>query len=113
MTLRQPGNEGRVSFTYLIGQSVGAEVTQRQLEFLQLLVDGDLDGDERVGRGTPTRVWCRHAVREVCRGVRLLWRYDVLLSVGGDKIYRSGRLDAADDGIGYLFRSRGDGDISR
>lgn len=63
MSLRQPGNEGRVSFTYLPGQGVGAEVTQRQLQFLELVVDGDLDGDERVWRWAATRsVWCRHGV---------------------------------------------------
>lgn len=85
MTLRQSGNEGRVSFTYLIGQSVGAEVTQRQLEFLELLVDRDLDSDKRIRRRTAARsLWCRHSVGELCRGVRLcrslVWRWQLAMT---------------------------------
>ncbi len=36
--------------TYLIRQHCGAEIPQRQLQLLDAVVDGDLDGDGRVAR---------------------------------------------------------------
>lgn len=51
-----------IRLAYLINQHVCTEVLERQLEFLQAVVDGDLDGDGSIGAGVVADVmaWSRH-----------------------------------------------------
>ena len=51
-----------IRLAYLINQHVCTEVLERQLELLQAVVDGDLDGDGSVGAGVVANVmaWSRH-----------------------------------------------------
>lgn len=46
----------------LINQHVGAKVLERELELLEAVVDGDLDGDGGIGSGAVAGVmaWSRH-----------------------------------------------------
>ena len=61
---------GRDDVTYLIRQRLRPQITQRQLDLLQAIIDGDLDGDGRVQRDS-AGVRCGHRVRRGdgrCRG---------------------------------------------
>ena len=53
---------GWIRLAYLINQHVCTEVLERQLELLEAVVDGDLDGDGSIGAGVVADVmaWSRH-----------------------------------------------------
>ena len=53
---------GWIRLAYLINQHVCTEVLERQLELLQAVVDGDLDGDGSIWAGVVADVmaWSRH-----------------------------------------------------
>ena len=53
---------GWIRLAYLINQHVCTEVLERQLELLQAVVDGDLDGDGSIRAGVIADVmaWSRH-----------------------------------------------------
>ena len=56
------GDERWIRLAYLIDQHVCPEVLERELQLLQAVVDGDLDGDGSIGAGIVADVmaWSRH-----------------------------------------------------
>lgn len=55
----QPWPGEQVRLTHLINQNVGTEILERELELLEAVVDGDLDGDKGVRAGVVASVMAR------------------------------------------------------
>lgn len=68
--------------TYLINQHIRAKVLKRELQLLEAIVDGDLDGDKGVRRDILAVVVTRssHDVRcSSCRGCSAVGRGDIVV----------------------------------
>ena len=68
----EQGERRWIRLAYLINQHVCTEVLERQLELLEAVVDGDLDGDGSVRAGVVADMmaWSRHD------GWRLVWLFE-------------------------------------
>lgn len=70
--------------TYLVRQHICPQITEWQLELLQVIIDGDFDCDERVRWDRIVMTRCSHTADDVCGR---------LVTVGMEV-----RLSGADDG---------------
>lgn len=82
--------------TYLVRQHICPQITERQLELLQVVVDGDFDGDERVRWDRVVTTRCSHVADDGCGRLR--------------RVGMEVRLSGTDDGwsweLGYASPAR-------